>query len=312
LGLRQDQGQDEKERKTFHGWGFEKGIWIETPRRPAWYPACRASNGQPQVPYLSTNYRHGLIDRLKSLFTKPEIPAPPAPAQESPVLEPPTTEEPPGTLEQAGHKVLETGGEILHKAGDLAVSAGEKILEGGMKIEQGIEAIGETVLSAGEKVAEKAGDLAGKVGHEVIEKGGDILEKAKEFLQETGHKVGEEFGKLYDKAQDEAAAEEADKQAREEQARADAARYPNASSPLGKDHLEALQDSSLAGKQGFFDKLDRFAKGDYGQTDPQVVSPAPEAEQKPAGGTVSGFEDQDGDGDALIDDAEIVDDKKPD
>jgi ElaB/YqjD/DUF883 family membrane-anchored ribosome-binding protein len=226
------------------------------------------------------------------------------------VTPPPTSEpEHPDFLERTGKQVRETGSELLHKAGDIAEKTGSVILEPGKKVEEGVEAIGEKVISAGEMLAEKAGNLAEKVGHEVIEKGSDILDRAKEFLKETSDKAGEEFGKVFDKAQEEAAKHDLEKAAREAEDLARKAKFQT-DSPVGKDHLEALEGSTLAGAGDFFEKADQFAKGNYHHG--ELVIESVEKTEKPKNtAPTAGFEDKDGDGDDIIDDAEIVEPEKP-
>lgn len=231
---------------------------------------------------------------------------PPEPSQVTPPAPEP---ERPDLLQRTGGQVMETGGEILHKAGEVAEKTGKVILEQGKKVEEAIEGLGEQVISAGEKLAEKAGAVAEKVGGEVLEKGGDILDRAKEFLRETGHKAGEEFGKFYDKAQEAAAREEAEKAARQAEQEAYTAKY-RGESPQGKDHKEALDPSLLAGKDSFFEKADQFAKGNHHHGELHI-EPGEKTERPRSDAPTAGFEDRDGDGDDIIDDAEIVQEEPP-
>lgn len=231
---------------------------------------------------------------------------PPEGQNVTPPPPPSDTETPPS---RSGHTLRETGEDLMHRAGDLAEKTGNKILEQGKRVEEGIEEIGEKVLSAGEQVAEKAGQLAEKVGEEIMEKGGAILDKAKELLKETSDRVGQKAGQLVDKAQEEAARHDLEEEARKAEERARTARFQR-ESPEGKSHLEALDESLLEGKgkAGFFEKADEFAKGNYHHGE-LTVQPG-EATDKPKGtGPTYGFEDRDGDGDDIIDDAEVIDDK---
>ncbi len=229
----------------------------------------------------------------------PNVPTPPA-----------SDPEHPDAVQRVGKKVLETGEEILHKAGEVAEKAGSAILEKGKKVEEAIEGIGEQVIRAGEKVAEKAGDLAEKVGGEVLEKGSDILDRARDFLKDTKEKAGEEFGKFYDKAQEEAARHDAEEAARKADQEARTAKYRTGESPEGKTHQEALEDSLLKGKDDFFEKADQLAKGNTRRGE-MTIQPAEPASPVKKGGPTAGFEDRDGDGDDIIDDAEIVPEQEP-
>lgn len=68
-------------------------------------------------------------------------------------------------------------------------------------------------------------------------------------------------------------------------------------------HGESLLDDS----GDFFEKADQFAKGDYdaAQKGKITIGGKIEPTDKPAKGPVKGFEDLDGDGDEIIDDAII-------
>lgn len=210
---------------------------------------------------------------------------------------------------KSSHTLRETGEDLMHMAGDLAEKTGSKILEQGKRMEEGIEGIGEKVLSAGEQVAEKAGQLAEKVGEEIMEKGGAILDKAKELLKDTSDKAGQKAGELFDKAQEEAAKHDLEAAAKKAEELARTARFES-ESPKGKSHLEALDDSLLdgKGKGGFFEKADEFAKGNYHHGE-MTIEPGKPTEKPKGTGPTYGFEDRDGDGDDIIDDAEVIDDK---
>ncbi len=211
--------------------------------------------------------------------------------------------------DKSAHTLRETGEDIMHMAGDFAEKTGNKILERGKRMEEGIEEIGEKVLSAGEQVAEKAGQLAEKVGGEIMEKGGAFLDKAKEMLKDTSDKAGKKAEELYDKAQAEAAKHDLEEAAKKAEELARTARFKS-ESPQGKSHLEALDDSLLEGKGkgGFFEKADEFAKGNYHHGE-MTIEPGEPTEKPKGTGPTYGFEDRDGDGDDIIDDAEVIDDK---
>lgn len=229
------------------------------------------------------------------------------PAEPANLSPPPRTTDTPDALTQAGETIRETGSDLLHKAGDLAEKTGSKILEQGKRVEEGIEEIGEKVLSAGEQVAEKAGKIAEKVGEEIMEKGGAILDRAKELLKETSDKAGEKAGKIFDEAQEAAARHDLEEAARKAAEDARTAKF-RGDSPQGKSHKEALDEPLLEKTGGFFEKADEFAKGNYHHG--EVVIEPGEENVKPKGtGKTYGFEDRDQDGDDIIDDAEIIDDK---
>lgn len=224
----------------------------------------------------------------------PSMPPPPAPDTE-----------PPDTITR---RMSETGDALREKAEHLAEETGKRVLETGKKVEdQFLKPLGEQAASAGEKLAKKAGEVAEKTGEKILEKGSDILDRAKDFLEKTSEKAGEEMGRIYDKAQEEAARHQAEKEALDAEIKARADKYRQ-ESPRGKDHKEALDDSLLSGKDDFFEKADQFGKGNYrhGMLD---IEPGEKTERPPNTAPTAGFEDRDGDGDDIIDDAEIVDDK---
>lgn len=201
----------------------------------------------------------------------------------------------------------QAGDDLLHKAGDLAEKAGSAILEQGKKVEEGIEEIGEKVLSVGEAVARKAGDLAGKAGEEIMEKGSVLLDRAKEVFRDTRDKVEEKAGEFYDQAQEAAARHDREEAARKAEEEARTAKYASGS-PEGKSHAEALDESLMAGKDDFFEKADQFSKGNYHHGE-MTIEPGEEKPARKPEGQAYGFEDRDGDGDEIIDDAEVEDDK---
>ena len=185
---------------------------------------------------------------------------------------------------------------------------GEKVmgstLEAGVKVEKVAEEIGHKVLDAGEAAMEKFKETAEQVGGKVLEKGGEILERAKEFGEHLLHKAEE----MSRKAEKEAAAEgpgkldELIRKAREmgdkieEKAKDKDRRFT--------DIIEENKTSTLDKKDDFFAKAKKFADGDYSS-----VRSKPEIGKDPnfrpghKSGKTHGFEDQDRDGEDLIDDA---------
>ncbi|MBK8491817.1 MAG: hypothetical protein IPL49_13250 [Saprospirales bacterium] len=182
------------------------------------------------------------------------------------------------------------------------------------------EKVGEKVLDAGDKAMEKASELAEKVGEQLKTKGEDMLHTFKGAAE----KASDKFEALFDKAQEEAAKEEAEssivKDAKKtidettsqmedfmSKAKEFTDEPPKTSPNLGK--------SELAGKDDFFEKAKRFAEGDYHGTGKKTEEgkitlsedPTHEPKKKDNGGAIKGFDDLDGDGDHLIDDA-IIDD----
>lgn len=193
------------------------------------------------------------------------------------------------TFEKVGGKVLDT------------------TLEAGKKVEHAAEEIGHKVLDAGEIAAEKFKETAEQVGAKVIEKGGEFLERAKEFGSHLLHKA-EEAAK---KAQEERAKEGPGTLDQLIQKAKDLGeKLDEKASDKNRQFTDSLKDAKandLNKHDDFFEKARRFADGDHHATSktPQITR---DPNFKPADkkGKTLGFDDVDGDGDDLIDDA-IVD-----
>lgn len=188
---------------------------------------------------------------------------------------------------------------------------GEKVLdstlEAGKKVEHAAEEIGHKVLDAGEVAAEKFKETAEQVGAKVIEKGGEFLERAKEFGSHLLHKA-EEAAK---KAQEERAKEGPGTLDQLIQKAKDLGeKLEEKASDKNRQFTDSLKDAKandLNTHDDFFEKARRFADGDHHATSktPQI-SRDPNFKPADKKGKTLGFEDIDGDGDDLIDDA-IVD-----
>ena len=79
------------------------------------------------------------------------------------------------------------------------------------------------------------------------------------------------------------------------------------------DEKMASTTSTLEGSDDFFDKASKYASGDYQAFDPNANDPKlsqdPSYEAKKSTARKPGFEDLDGDGDEVIDDAIIVEEE---
>jgi vacuolar-type H+-ATPase subunit H len=149
-------------------------------------------------------------------------------------------------------------------------------------------------------------DTAEKVGGTILEKSGEAIEKAKNF-----------GSKLFDKAEDmvHKAQEEAEKDTMEETLR-QAEEMGKTAEERARDTMNKVEDATddLLGKhESFFDKAAKYADGDYqmkgnkkGKEGDITIGKNPDFKEKPKSeGKAAGFEDLDGDGDELIDDAII-------
>ncbi len=196
-------------------------------------------------------------------------------------------------------KMSEIGEEVLDKGG----KAAEKLMDTAEKV-------GGKVWEVSEKVGEKVMNKAEEIGGKIIQKGGEAFEKAKEF----GANLWEKASELVEKAQ-----QEAEKESLEEMAKK--AEAMNQEAAFKSKAADKSADSTLGGFDSFFEKAKRFSEGDYydasGKSstppaqegtkntnmeimkDPDYL-PAPKTE-----GKIPGFDDLDGDGNELIDDAII-------
>ena len=151
---------------------------------------------------------------------------------------------------------------------------------------------------ADNELVNKAGDFAENVGSKVIETGGDLLDKAgdvKDDLVEKAKEVSDKMSEKLDETYEKAKAFEAEE----------------ALKPKGEFAEDTIDagGSLLEGTDDFFSKADKYAEGDYGAfSEGKTTISKPdnlELPEKPAV-IAAGFEDLDGDGDEIIDDAVIV------
>lgn len=190
------------------------------------------------------------------------------------------------TAEKVGAKVMEQGGDALGKVMGAAEQLGEKVLP--------------VVEDAGEKIMHVAEDIGGKI----IEKGGETLERAKNLGNDL---LGKAAG-LMERAQEEAAKETMDDTIRQAQSMGEETARKAAQTTGFSETPINTKDSLLDKHESFFDRAARFADGDY-SSKPEIRR---DPDYKPAGkqdGSVTGFFDNDGDGNELIDDA-IIDDSE--
>ena len=247
--------------------------------------------------------------------------------------------------EKAGDFVKEEGEFLLDKTKDFAENAGEAILEKtsglkdsildnssdllektkqkmddltldfseseiGSKINTTTHDIGEKVLTTGDKLMNKAGEISENVGEVVIDKGGVLLEKSKDISENVGSKVLDAKDKMLERAGE--VKDQLSEKLEDTMDKADAWVEHEKANPkpqFAEDTLDA-SGSLLEGKDDFFSKADKFAGGDYGAfsegnisvDSPESLAPAKEFEALPP---ATGFDDLDGDGNEIIDDAII-------
>lgn len=163
------------------------------------------------------------------------------------------------------------------ESSDMKRTASEWLDKAATKAEEVGSAAGEKFKDVSEKIGEKALDLSDK-----------LSEKAKEVAERIEKKLDD-------------ISEKAERLHHEEMAND----HPGTHAATRHDESETLHRSTLEDTEGFFEKAERFASGK--SVNESNVSPYPEA-SKPRN-KAYGFEDLDGDGNEIIDDA-ILDDEK--
>ena len=184
--------------------------------------------------------------------------------------------------------------------------------------------VGEKLFDAAGKAGKKAQDISEKVGKEVLDKGGQAWEKFQEVSEkvgkrlmdtseEVGGKLMGKFNELVEKANEEASKESVEELTKEAEKLNEELerRIKERGERSNAENLERdKKEGPLGGFDSFFDRAARYADGDYhdkGGKDMQIKKD-PDYKPKEKEGKVRGFEDLDGDGDEIIDDA-IIDDE---
>jgi len=191
---------------------------------------------------------------------------------------------------------------LLNKIGSTVINT---TLEAGKKVEDLAANAGDKLLDAGEVVMDKFKDVAGKVGGTVLDKGASLWEKAKDLGNQAMSKTEE----LMKKADEEAAKEGPSKMEELiQKAKEMGDRVEASAQDKNRQFTDSLQDAKKSGLEthdDFFAKAQKFADGDHSafSTDP-IISKDPDF-QSSKGTKTHGFEDNDGDGNDLIDDAII-------
>lgn len=209
--------------------------------------------------------------------------------------------------------ILENSSELIAKTKDKVTDLAEDVSSSETlgKIGSTTEEIGEKLTATGGKVMDKFGEVSEKVGSVVMDKGGDALEKGAEISEDVGGKVLDVKDKLMDKAGEVKDKLEDKLGETMEKAEAwEAEQKANPKKEFADDTLDA-SGSLLEGTDDFFSKADKFASGDYGafsegkvKLDTTVDKSDKDFLELPK---ATGFEDKDGDGNEIIDDAIVED-----
>lgn len=189
-------------------------------------------------------------------------------------------------VEEIKENSYRKGAELLHNAGEAAERIIQKAEETKEKITKQTDRFWEQADEATDKMVEKTDkfwQMAEEKGEALGDKLKSMANKGEQWLDDFSKKVEEEL------------AEENEKRNREKE----------------NPHAKAY-GSTLDGKDSFFEKARKFAEGKGESKDPggMKIIIDDEAPKKPAKGKLPGFEDRDGDGNELIDDA-IIDNDDP-
>ncbi len=199
--------------------------------------------------------------------------------------------------------------ETVGKAADFTEYVGKKVLEKGSKAASSAgeftEKVGKKVMDVGGDAIEKAGDVSEKVGEKMLDAKDKLMDKA----QEVSEKISDKFDETYEKA----------KKLEAEEALEGDSKY--ADKPID------IEESLLEDSDDFFAKAEKYAEGNYsGKADKVKVDQETDDKTKelkvgettislPEGDKLkkemakaAGFEDLDGDGNEVVDDAIIVED----
>ena len=225
-----------------------------------------------------------------------EVSEPAAPKSGSIDFEADLIEDPMGSIKQAGEGLKHAASNALERAKEATAGIRESA-------SKGLDAAAHT----GANLAGRVGDVSEKVGEQVLEKGDALLSRA----AEVGADLKSKTDAFIDHANTEAekmkledSIEEARRAAEQAEARARAFD--------GKEGERDTSESTLSGTGSFFDRAARFAEGDYhdeGGKPVRVIDNPDYVAPKKDAADIAGFLDADGDGDALIDDAEIVEEE---
>jgi gas vesicle protein len=216
--------------------------------------------------------------------------------------------------------VLEKSGDVFGSIKDTANSTFDSVKDADLVKKAGdtVGGLGETIVAAGGTLVDKTKDVIGdvtdsdfvkntadfteKVGDKVLDTGEAFMDKAKEVAGPVSERLSEVKDDLKDKLDE--TMDKADAMAAEEKL--------NPPKEFADDVVDA-SGSLLEGTDDFFSKADKFADGDYGAFSEGKITVSDErVEIEKPNVKAAGFQDLDGDGDEIIDDALIIEDTSDD
>ena len=230
--------------------------------------------------------------------------------------------------QDAGKTAEEKAREGFDKVSEYTERVGKDVLEKSKpivdKFQDTSEEIGRTILEKGKDFSGKAEQFTEDIGRKILDASDDIwkstqqkaedINKSSEPKRPTTSEKEDAINSLFD--------DEPKRHSHSDETPPTPPKEPFVpkEDPFKKyegsnersSHMDALKDTPGFGSSGsFFDKADRFASGDYdGVKDGPQIKKTPETTDEPVKKEdwkepVYGFEDTDGDGDPLIDDAII-------
>jgi len=221
--------------------------------------------------------------------------------------------------EETSKKVEDITKEGLDKAGEYTEKVGREFMERSKpivdKFQDTSEEIGKTILEKGKEFSSKAEGFTESIGRKILDAKEDAMKTMRG--ENTQKNPSQPTNETYDSDphgplfEDEPKRHHTDVTEPKEPfvPKEDPfAKYED--SHLKKSHLDALKDTpGFGSSSSFFEKAEKFANQDYDgvKENPisEVTSEELKEEKKPWTDPVAGFEDLDGDGDPVIDDAII-------
>lgn len=207
-----------------------------------------------------------------------------------------------GTFDSAKEYASRLSDEIWEERDEAGKKADEftkKAREKGGETFEKAKKEGREFMDKAVKASDKFWEKAEDVGEDVVEKSKDLAGKAKEYADKAREKISEKVDEMLEKA------EELDKTIKEEEDAIDANKDGFADTPVSEKMRQSR--SGFEDKDDFWSRAEKYSEGDYSMGQPRITRHDEENEEKPSQ-PLKGFDDMDGDGDEIVDDAIIVTD----
>jgi gas vesicle protein len=214
----------------------------------------------------------------------------------------------------------------------------DKAREDMQKVSEFTEKLGSEIIEKTKPAVDKLQETTEDLGKQILEKGKDFSDKAADFTERVGKKILDTSDQVWNGLQDQSEhikkkfeQSDADSSANSMDSLFDDEPKRHTTSPKEdpikepfvpkedpfkkyenshetKSHLDALKETpGFGSSSSFFDKAEQFASGGIKQ-EPTIPSSDTDEPKPKWNQSISGFEDLDGDGDPLIDDAIIEED----